>query len=181
MKVLINAVLLAFVAVSCVSQQKTPDLKEFSSDDAGFKISLPCIPQQTRKDEYPYKAGKRYGYEFECSFTGKKFKLSFGDHNPDSGETTEKFLEYSKGDIETALRDAKKERKEMTIDGHPGFRYAITNKNGTLSIVYLTANDKGVFHLMIGPFIGSNSSKADGEEFDQIIGTFHFLTPTSGR
>ncbi len=175
MKLLVNVVLLAFLTANCVPSEKTSDLKEFSSEDAGFKISLPCSPQLTRKDEYPYKAGKRYGYDFECNSAEKKIKLSFGDHNPDSGETTEKFLEYSKGDIEFALRDSNKERREMTIDGHPGYRYIITYKNGAHSIVYLAANNKGIFHLMIGPFLGSEHSTAYEEESDQIINTFHFL------
>ncbi|MCC7308246.1 MAG: hypothetical protein IT173_11825 [Acidobacteria bacterium] len=175
MKRLINVVLLAFVSVSCVGPHKNSNLKEFTSDDAGFKISLPCSPQIRRKDEYTYKAGKRYGYDFECDSAEKKIKLFFGDHNPDSGETTEKFLEYSKGDIEFAFRDSNKERREMTIDGHPGYRYVITYKNGAYSIVYLAANDKGIFHLMIGPFVGSEHSKANEEESDQIIDTFHFL------
>lgn len=171
----IKVVLLAFLAVSCIDCRETSDLKEFSSNDAGFKINLPCDPQQTRKDEYPYKAGKRYGYDFECSFNSTKIKLSFGDHNPDSGETTGKFLEYSKGDLEIALRDANKERREVTIDGHPGYRYVITYKNGKRLIVYLTANAKGVFHLTIGPLLDPDNSKAYEEKFDQVIKTFHFL------
>ena len=93
---------IAIFSSSCVAQQGD-EWREFVAADAGFSVKLPCNPEK-QIQEYKYSVGKRYGYDYVCSHNGMRFKIDFGDHNPETGESVQTFLEYSTGGIELAFR-----------------------------------------------------------------------------
>ncbi|MBL8123448.1 MAG: hypothetical protein JNJ39_05025 [Blastocatellia bacterium] len=158
---------------SCVTQQANDGWKEFVAEDAGFKLLLPCSPNR-KVTEYNYSVGKRYGYDFSCEHAGTRFTVGFGDHNPVSGESVEKFFEYSQGHIEFAFKDFIKSRSDLSIDANPAKRYVMNPGGGRYLITALTSTKKGILHITIGP-VSSPPSSEDERLFARVIDSISFF------
>lgn len=157
---------------SCVAQ-KSDGWEEFVAEDAGFKVFLPCKPDRNVV-EYNYSVGKRFGYTFSCEQNGTKFKIDFGDHNPETGESFQKFLKYSQGDIELAFKDFIKAKEDISIDTFAGRRYVMNPGGGKYLITAVTSNRKGILHATIGP-VSVPLSLEDEKTFKRLVDSIRFI------
>ena len=159
------------LSCSCIAQ-RSDGWEEFIAEDAGFKVSLPCKPDRDVV-EYNYSVGKRFGYTFSCDQNGTKFKIDFGDHNPETGESVQKFLEYSQGDIELAFKDFIRTKEDISIDNFAGRRYVMNPGGGKYLITAVTSNKKGILHATIGPVSMPVSPEVD-KTFKRVIDSIRF-------
>jgi hypothetical protein len=164
---------ISLLCCSCVAQN-SDGWQEFVADDAGFRASLPCKPKR-EVQEYDYSVGKRFGYTFSCSRNGTSFKIDFGDHNPETGESVQKFLEYSEGDIELAFKTFILAKEDIFIDTLAGRRYVINPDGGKYLITAVTSNKKGILHATVGP-VSMPVSPEDEKIFKRIIDSIRFLS-----
>ncbi|HMM81059.1 MAG TPA: hypothetical protein PKC65_13655 [Pyrinomonadaceae bacterium] len=152
---------------------KPPDgWTEFVAKDAGFSVKLPCAPGR-EVEEYPYKAGKRYGYKYSCDSNGIGYRITFGDHNPDTGESVQKFLEYSEGDLELAFKDSIKEKQEVQVDGFHGRMYLLHIDERKYLWTAIVSNNKGVLHVTLVPLSTPGAEKGS-ETFERVLSSVRF-------
>lgn len=169
-----NFLVLALIVISMVTAcdgQKTRLSEDFSSEYARLAVSLPCKAVEIRKESYKYAAGERFGIDWACEAGSLRYLIMYGDHNPDTPETTETFLRYSKGDLELAFKDQIRSSEEVSIDGRKGYKYL--KSNGTV-LFALTANKRGILHINMIRQDGKDLTDADLDSFVKILESVKF-------
>lgn len=160
-----------FSIITACNSQKASSTEVFSSEYARLRVELPCKPVETSKDRYSYTAGERFAFEWQCDSGVLNYKVTYGDHNPDTPESIETFLNYSKGDLEFALRDQIRSKEYVSIDGRKGYKFRFSN--GTI-LIALTANQRGVLHINMMRKDGKLLSEVDLNTFNQVLDSVKF-------
>jgi hypothetical protein len=165
---------IAFLCSSCAGQvgSDKSKWKDFASTEAAIEASFPCNPK-SEVEEYQYKPGKRFGYTFQCEVDGTRFRIMFGEHNPETGETVAKFLGYAEGDFELAFASkADEKRKEsIVLDGFDAYRYELRLQQASY-LALIAANEKGALTTLVGPF--STVDPSDKKRAERFLESIHF-------
>ena len=172
---LVALVLTGVLMVAACDGQKSRPSHVFRSEYAGLTLEIPCNATETRKDSYKYAAGERFGFDWMCEIDSYRYVINYGDHNPDTPESVDTFLNYSKGDIEIAMKDTIRETKEISIDGKKSYKFLFSNGKATRMLAALTANERGILHVQMIRLDGNDLTESDRKNFDQILGSVRFV------
>jgi hypothetical protein len=98
-------------------------LEEFVAKDAGFKVAIPCKPQENLSEEDAYKNGKQHSYIYRCSQGSTSLFISFIEHNPDTPAPMEKLFGYATGDYEFVAKKMSIQKSEdLSVGEFPARR-----------------------------------------------------------
>lgn len=172
---LVALILTSVLLLTTCEGQKSRPSDVFRSEYAGLTVLLPCNAVETRKDSYKYVAGERFGYDWMCEINSYRYRIDYGDHNPDTPESVETFLNYSKGDIEVAMKDKVRETKGISIGGKKGYKFLFSDGKATRILAALTANQRGILHIWMIRLDGNDLSESDRKNFDQILDSVKFV------
>lgn len=159
--------LIGFICIiGCSSQDNVNKFvwKDFTFEDAGIKISLPCEPsKEVKVFQKEPKLAQRY--TFNCKKDNFEFSISLSEHFGDFSEDkaketisfTEKMLKESIGD------NADFSSKDISFEDAIGKEFNAKNESRLSKLIYIQ-NKRGAYNIQI---ISSNNAKKSVKDFDK--------------